>query len=324
MKNQLFLILIISLFSCKKVDIKQQEVKPQQAVQTEPPALAVSDSPHIYIPEDEGGWVTSHESGRVGLFHAYQTIAHTSVNSYIYDQYGGKIAKGEMVKTDTYECLSANGIEGDTWDTTSNNPITRSGWLDYLTIGGIQPTPLSINVYSHGDLFLGRKKDEFYYANSDQRIGAVKGISHPGFNSVWWGWGDTYRATAIIPEEDGLYVIAVSLDYNKPNPKTSLLPIRVTGLTSVVDTSAIAANKANPATNYKATLLKGKVKGVNITWEGKGYAYCIERDGQMIVRWQDIRSYFDAAGNRFSQYRLITRGQGRLEDVETPQFKPTR
>jgi hypothetical protein len=318
MKNTILAILLIMFFSCSKVNPYQEA---QQAAQASVTATVETTAQlsSIYIPEDESGWITSHTSGRVGLFHAYQTISHTSVNSYMAEQYGGKVPVGTMVKINTYECLSGNGIAGDTWDTAINNPITRSGWADYITVGGIQPTPLSINVYSNGDLFLGRKKDEFYYTNSDQRIGATKGIYYPGQNVMWWGWGDTYRATAIIPEEDGYYVIAVSLDYNKPNPKTSLLPIRVTGLTSVVDTAG--ANAAKPAANYKAVIQRGKIKGVNISWQGSGYAYCIERDGQMILKWADVRSFFDPSGSKFSQYKIITRAQGRIPDAETPTFK---
>lgn len=329
MKNQLFLIILITFaFSCKKVDLKQQNSAPQ-AEQTEPPALAVlPDSPNVWIPEDLGGFVTSHTSGRVGLFHAYQTISYTTLTSYMAAQYGGKVAPGTRVKTNNYECLVVNATDEDTYDTAFHNPIIRSGAKDYITVGGIQPVPLSVNVYKQGDLFIGRKKDEFYYTNSDKRIGAPDGPKHPGFNYISWQHGDTYRVTAIIPEEDGHYVIAVSLDYNKPNPKTALLPIHVTGLTSIVDLSAIDSNAANPATNYKATLGKGRLKGVNISWSGNGYAYCIERFNgstwDMILRWYDGRSFFDATGNKFSKYRIITRGQGRLKDAWTPEFKPTR
>lgn len=325
MKN-LTIVLLLIFFSCKKPDFyKEGQSVASQEFTSSLSTISV-DSPEHYIPEDEGGWNTWYPSGRVGLFNAARIVSHTTVGTGLYNAYQGKVPTGTRVKIMSYDCLVANGIPGDTWDTAANNPITLSGAFDWLTIGGVQPTPLSIVTYSHGDVYLSRVKEEFYYENTDQRTGAVKGKVYSGYNYVWYGWGDNYKPTVIIPEEDGLYVIAVTLDYNKPNPKTSLLPIRVTGTTATTDTAAIDSNKANPATNYKAVIQRGKVKGVNISWEGNGYAYCIERsnDGvnwEMILRWFDGRNYFDQGGNRFSQYRIITRGQGRIPDNETIPFK---
>jgi hypothetical protein len=321
MKNILIFALLL-LFSCKKINVEQeqQQVTPQATVTAD----VVLPTYNLYIPEDEGGWESPYESGRVGLFNGAKSIAHTTVNSVLYQNYFGKVPYGSYVKVCYYDCPIANGIPGETWDTTINNPITLSGERDYIVQGGVQQKPLSITVYANGDVFLGRKKDEFYYLPTKRRIGTPYGANHHGDTSfIWWGWMDNYNNTAIIPEADGEYVIAVTMDYGAINPQTSLLPIRVTGDVVVTDTTAIQANAAKSATNYKAVIQRGKIKGVNISWEGNGYAYCIERDGAMIVKWQDIRSYFDASGNKFSRYKIITRAQGRIPDNETPEFKVT-
>lgn len=295
----------------------------QHEVQQQPSIALFTPSPgqgaYLYIPEDEGGW----QAGRVGLFNAYKQIGFTTVNSYISDQYGGKVPIGTPVKKLNYGCLIANGIPGETWDTTVNNPITLAGIRDFVVNNdGSQSLPIQITTYANGGVYLGRKKDEFDYSPTDRRLNAVSGIRYSGKDYTWWGWGDNYYNDALIPFEDGKYVIAVTMDYNNTvNPTTSLLPISVTGNTVVTDTTAIAANKAKPATNYKALLQRGKIKGVNITWQGNGYAYCIERNGQMIVKWQDIRTYFDPLGNKFSTYKIITRAQGRIPDDSTSEFK---
>lgn len=276
--------------------------------------------PHLYIPEDEGGWQT----GRVGLFNAYKQIGFTTVNSWLSERYGGKVAIGTPVKKVNYGCLIANGIPGESWDTTVNNPITLAGTHDLVVNNdGSQSLPLQITTYAKGGVYLGRKKDEFDYTPTDRRLNAVSGIHYSGKDYLWHGWGDNYSNDAIIPFEDGKYVIAVTMDYapGTINPTTSLLPISVTGNTVVTDTTAIVANKAQPATNYKALLQRGKLKGVSITWQGNGYAYCIERNGQMIVKWQDTRTYFDPLGNKFSTYKIITRAQGRIPDDSTSEFK---
>lgn len=322
MKKAIILLTII-FASCQKPDFYKEGQSLASKEFTSQLTSTTSEliGSQIYIPEDEGGWDTWYTTGRVGLFNAARTVSYTTANTFLSQIYGGKVALGQRVKTMSYDCLVANGVPGDNWDTALNNPITVSGVRDFLTIGGIQPTPLSITTYANGDIYLGRIKDEFYYENTDTRIGAAKGSIYPGKNYVWWGHGDTYRPTVIIPDSDGKYVIAVTLDYGKPNPTTSLLPIKVTGTTVVTDTTAIEANKAKPATNYKAIIQRGKIKGVTLWWEGNGYAYCIERDGVMIVKWQDIRSYFDPSGSKFSQYKIITRAQGRIPDAETPVFK---
>lgn len=314
--KKVFIILI--LFSCKKPDLHKEG---ERITLKESSELTAANTYNLYIPEDESGWDTP--DGKAGLFNEAKSVSYTNVNSYLYDQYLGKIPLNTRVKICVYGCPIANSIPGNSWDTTANNPITRSGANDYVTQGGIQPNPLSITVYSKGDVYLGRKKDEFYYLPTTSRIGAAKGMNYGDKSFIWWGWMDQYRNSAIIPDEDGLFVIAVTLDYGGINPVTSLLPVKVVGSSIVTDTTAIEFNKANPATNYKATLQRGKVKGVNISWEGNGYAYCIMRDGEMIVRWQDIRNYFDPGGNRFSRYKIITRAQGRIPDAETPEFKAT-
>lgn len=328
----LIILLVISFCSCKK-DINDATISSQASIQsTDAATLLLSDTPHLYIPELEYGYSAPFYNGGEGLTSAglwsymkYATIRHQVVSPYFSDAYFGKVPIGSTVKIINYACDIANGIEGDTWDTTINNPITRSGIADYKAISGIQPTPLSIVTYANGDVYLGRKKDEFSYTPSFGRLGAPNGINYHGDTSfIWWGWVDRYWNNAIIPEQDGKYVIAVTLDYGKINPKTSLLPINVIGDYVELDTTAIELNAAHPATNYKAVLQRGKIKGVNISWEGNGYAYCIERDGVMIVKWQDIRSYYDVNGNKFSTYKIITRAQGRIPDAETPIFKVTK
>lgn len=322
MRNLLTATVLIFLFSCQKMNTDLEAI---DAAQTSITATleTTAQIQSLYIPEDEGGWQTS--SGRAGLFNAYKNVSFTTVNSYLSQMYRGKVAVGTRVKLLNYGCLIANGIAGDSWDTTINNPKTRSGVNDFIVNNDdSQSLPLEISTYSNGGVYLGRKKEEFDYTPTDNRTGSVKGAVYSGKDFIWWGWGDTYYNNAIIPKEDGLYVIAVTLDYGKVNPQTSLLPIKVIGTTVVTDTTAIEANKAKPATNYKAGIQRGKVKGVNISWEGNGYAYCIERDGLMIVKWQDIRSYFDSSGNKFSNYKIITRAQGRIPDAETPTFKAGR
>jgi hypothetical protein len=321
-KYIILLIALISSVSCKKINVSQE----QEQTSTEATTAALQAGAQIpssfYIPEDEGGWETWYPAGRVGLFNAYKQVSTTTVNSYLYNAYGGKIALNSRVKIVNYDCLIANGIPGESWDTTVNNPITRSGVNDFIVNSdGSQSLPLQITTYANGEVYLAKKKDEFDYTPTDKRIGEVQGTIYSGKDFIWWGWGDNYYNSAIIPDADGLYVIAVSLDYANPNPTTSLLPIKVTGTVVTTDTTAIVANAAKPATNYKAVIQRGKVKGVNISWEGSGYAYCIVRDGVMIARWQDIRSYFDPAGNKFSVYSIITRAQGRIPDAETPTFK---
>lgn len=326
MKNiTLFLLTIISLFACTKSGLDREAQSFTSKNSNTALATATQGTTSLYIPEDEGGWNTWYPSGRVGLFNAYKQISFTTVNQYLSDAYGGTVPIGTIVKQLNYDCLIANGIRGESWDTTVNNPITITGNNDFVVnADGSQSMPLEITTYAQGDVYLGRKKDEFDYTPTDNRTGVVKGTVYHGQDFIWWGWGDTYYNSAIVPPADGLYVIAVTLDYGKINPNSSLLPIRITGNTVVTDTTAIVANTAQRATNYKAVLQRGKLKGVNITWQGKGYAYCIERDGQMILRWFDGRSFFDAEGNRFSKYKIITRAQGRIPDNETPVFSPTK
>lgn len=324
MKNIFILLVFLVFFSCKKFVVTKERQQPI-TTQTIQSTTLLASAYNLYIPEDEGGWESPYPSGRVGLFNGSKSIAHTTVNSVLYQNYFGNVPYGSYVKVCYYDCPIANGIQGETWDTAVNNPITRSEAQDYVTLGGLQQKPLSITVYSHGDVFLGRKKDEFYYLPTKRRIGAPYGENHHGDTSfIWWGWMDNYNNTAIIPEQDGLFVIAITMDYGAINPNTSLLPIRVQGDSVWTDTTAIIANAANVASNYRATILRGKTKGINITWNGNGYAYCIERDGQMIVKWSDIRSYYDADGNKFSQYRIITRAQGRIPDAYTPIFKVSK
>jgi hypothetical protein len=326
MKKLLF-IFTLFCFSCKKEAAlpATNNIKIKPLVSDVKSVLASNNAGYnLYIPEDEGGWDNSYQSGRVGLYNGFKSISHTTVNSYLYKQYGEKVPLGSQIKVCYYDCLIANGVQGEAWDTTENNPITRSGAQDYIVQGGIQQIPLTITTYADGDVYMGRKKDEFYYTPTDRRLNAANGINHHGDTSfIWWGWGDNYNNTAIIPETDGLYVIAVSMDYGT-NPTTSLLPIRVSGNEVVTDTTAIVANSALPASNIQATLQKGKYKGVNITWEGNAYAYCIERDGQMIAVWQDIRTFFDHNGNKNSVYRIISRNQGRIRDAYSNYFKPIR
>lgn len=326
-KTILFLAAIISIQSCKKMS---QDVEPLAksiaSAVIESITSTSANSSFLYIPEDEGGWST----GRMGLLNTTQTVSHTTVNSYLNEQYNGAIAVGTPVKMITYPCLIANGIPGDTWDTTENNPITRAGIRDFaVNNDGSQSVPVQINVYVNGNVFVGRKKDEFDYSPTNKRFGACDGIRYSGKDYTWWGWGDMYYNSAIVPNTDTTTyaVIAVTLNYKNIspiNPPVSLLPVRIEGNSSVVDTTAIYKNAANPATNYKATIQHGKVKGVSITWEGNGYAYCISRDGQMILKWYDGRSFFDPLGTKNSQYRIITRAQGRIPDDSTAIFKPSR
>lgn len=312
------------------MDIKPS-VEPSTSIQAGTTSL-LSNTYHFYIPENEQGYSAPFYNNGEGLTSAglwsyvkYATTSHIVAQPYFSEAYFGKVPVGATVKICNYACDIANGVEGDTWDTTTNNPITRGGMNDFVDSQATKSVPLSIVTYANGDVFFGRKKDQFYYTPSFGRLGAPSGINYHGVNSfLWWGWVDRYWNNAIIPEEDGQYVIAVTLEYGAVNPKTALLPIKVTGSSVELDTAAIYTNAAKPAINYKAVLQRGKIKGVNISWEGNGYAYCVERDGQMIVRWQDIRSYFDPAGNKFSQYKIITRAQGRIPDAETNIFNVTR
>lgn len=326
MKKLLATILLIAVFfSCKK-ELKESEQLFGKTKQSETTLALISEPAagyNLYIPEDEGGW----DEGRVGLYNSAKQIYYSTVSSYLYETYGGKLALNSRVKIFDYGCLIANGTPGDQWDTTLNNDITLSEARSFITKGGIQPTPLGVTVYKDGGVYIGRKKEEFYYTPTNRRLGApASRIYHGDTSFLWWGWGDMYYNSVVIPEEDGLYVVAVTLDYGAVNPKTSLLPIRVRGGEVVTDTTAIAANAAKPATNYKAVIQRGRVKGVLLTWEGNSYAYCIERwnpvtkQWEMILRWFDGRSFFDVNGSQKDKYRMVSRGQGRIPDARTPEF----
>jgi hypothetical protein len=316
------LIPLLLLISCSKSP--QQAAENRLTATQEVAAITEETLNNLYIPEDEGGWDSPYPSGRVGLWNGSKSIAYTTVGTGLYQAYNGTVPYGSRVKVCYYDCLIANGVPGETWDTTANNPITRSGTMDFVTNLGVQAKPLGVTVYANGGLFLGRKKDEFAYSPTHARLGAARGMNYSGVSFIWHGWGDNYNNTGIIPDFDGLFVIAVTLDYGATNPKTSLLPIRVTGAEVIVDTTAIAANAALPATNYKAVIQRGRNKGVLLSWEGNSYAYCIEKwngsSWEMILRWYDGRSFLDVDGTMKDKYRIVSRGQGRIPDARTSEF----
>jgi hypothetical protein len=321
------LIPILLLISCSK-ETPQQAAENSLTATQEVAAITEETVNNLYIPEDEGGWDSPYPSGRVGLWNGSKSIAYTTVGTGLFNQYGGTVPLGSKAKVCYYDCLIANGTPGETWDTTINNPITRSGTMDFVTNLGVQAKPLGITVYANGGVFLGRKKDEFAYSPTHSRTGAARGVNYSGKSFIWHGWGDNYNNTAIIPDYDGKFVIAVTLDYGATNPKTSLLPIRVTGMEVVVDTSAIGENAALPATNYKAVIQRGRNKGVLLSWEGDSYAYCIEKwiDGawKMIIVWYDGRSFLDVDGTFRDKYRVVSRNQGRIPDVRTNEIYVTK
>ena len=316
------IIAVIAFLSCNKQDVTPKQdmyVESSQAMQ----AVIPTEGPNLYPVSDEAGWVTTNPSGRVGLLNATLTIRRTTANSFLAQQYGVPI--GTPLKMVDYPCLIANGIPGDTWDAEVQNPVTLSGSRDFtVNQDGSESIPVEIVTIANGGVYLDRKKDEFDYSPTDRRVGAVNGQNYSDKDFVWWGWGDTYFNSAAIPEGDGYYVIPVRLAYgagNNPiNPLFTLLPIHVVGNTATVDLTAIALNAAKAATNTKAVLQKGRVKGVTVSWSGDGYAYCIEKstDGgntwTMPVKWANIRSWFDAGASKSTLYRIITRAPGDIPD----------
>lgn len=320
------LIVLVLFVSCQQEKIAEH-MQHSIAVFSPPADQATGRQSYLYAPEDEGGW----QAGRVGLFNARKSIVFTTANSWLSEQYGGKVAIGQNVKMVDYDCLIGNGVPGDNWDTAVNNPITRTGIRDLVVNNdGSESIPIQITTYVNGGVYLGRKKDEFDYTPTDRRLNAASGILYSGKDYLWHGWGDNYSNSAIIPFADGKYVIAVTINYNGSGvPTSSLLPISVTGNTVVTDTTAIYLNAALPASNVKAILQHGKVKGVNIDFTGNAYAYCLAKFNEttkaweMLFVWQDTRHFFDPTGNKFSKYKIISRNQGRIPDNETTEFKPT-
>lgn len=318
-KTILLLAAIISVMSCKKTQDFEPLAKPIANAVIESITATSVDSAFLYIPEDEGGW----EGGKVGLFNAKKAIGYWTANQWVVDQYGGSVVNGVRYKKINYGCMIANGKPGDTWDTTENNPITRSGIRDFVVNSdGSESIPLQITTYAKGGVYLKRTKVEFDYSPTDKRLNAAPPLNYTGKDYANWGYGDMYYNDAIVPEEDGYYVIAVQLGYgNKTiNPIVSLLPIHVIGNTVVTDTTAIALNAALPATNKKAVIQRGKLKGINISWEGTGYAWCIERSNDggatwtMFAKWLNVKNYFDPLGSKSSLYRITTRNEGRIPD----------
>ena len=112
MKNLTLLSFI--LFGCVKQTKEELPLNVVSASFTLP-----TEGPNLYIPEDEGGY---DYPGRIGLYNGFKQIAYITVNSYLASQYLGKVAVGETRKVCYYDCFIANGIPGDTWDTTTNQP----------------------------------------------------------------------------------------------------------------------------------------------------------------------------------------------------------
>jgi hypothetical protein len=312
-----YLLFLICLVACSKHEYLQEQLKDQPIAQHE---SSQTNSWYLYIPEQEDGY----EEGTAGLFTSFRQIGYFTANQWLNDQYGGKLTLGARYKKINYGCPISNGIPGNTWDAATQNPVTLAGTRDLVVnADGSESIAIQVTTYAHGGVYLGRKKSEYDYAPTNKRLGAVEGQNYSGKDYLWWGWYDMYYNDAIIPDADGKYVIAVSFDYDGVSPKASLLPINVVGTTVTLDTTAIYDNAALPATNYKAVLVHGKNKGVKVTFTGDGYAYCLERDGQMIFRWQDVREFFDPNGTKNSKYKIYTRAQDRIPDNWTPVFSVT-
>lgn len=360
--KKLLPILAVILFSCSKPkdltppDYMFGSRKANSEVLQEitqyadlPPLGDVNKKANPYIPEDESGWVTSDPSGRIGLYRAYKRVELITVDENLVEAYDGKVTLGQLVVACGYNCVVGNGVKGDVFPD-SLYKYTLSGERDWVVdraaySGGtyLFKGYLQVVVYKNGEVVLSRKKEDVYFANNEHRVGAPTGQFYPG-NVMFmnYGHGDLYFNTAIIsldPNDiDGEYVIVVTIaPYgNVPgddlSDNTGYLPMRVAGGVPVTDTSAFSANAAKPATNYKAVPSgKGRSRGNLITWEGSSYAYCIERwnpdtnQWDMILRWFDGRSFFDADGNMKSIYRIVSRTQGdKMADAWTPQFKVSK
>lgn len=352
--KKLFPILIVLFFSCsKQKDLtppdymfgsRQANSEVLQEVTADviyPPLGDPNRKPEIYIPEDEAGWITSDPSGRVGLYRAYKRIDRTTVDEDMVENYEGQFTLGEPVTTLGYECLIANGQPGDifpaslfqyTNDGTRDWVVDRSEYSNgtYKFEGYLQ-----VVTYKNGEVVGGRKKEDVYFSVTDSRIDAPLGKWYGGDTMYLpFGKGDKYFNTVIIARGqtniDDKYVVAVTvapygnIPGDDPSNNTSFLPFSVVNGEPVTDVSAIEANGAKVPENVVAKLQRGRYKGVNISWSGNAYAYCVERDGVMIAVWQDIRSYYDPNGNRNSVYRIVARNQGKIPDAVSEPVKPVK
>ena len=340
------------MMSCKKEVVSDVDVvdyarvgKPIQEEPTlEEPLPLFGDpnkDPELYIPRDEGGWITGVPGERVGLYNAYKRVEKITVDEDMVENYDGKFTLGEPVTVLGYECLIANGQPGDVFPS-SLFQYTNDGTRDWVVDRSEYSNGtykfngyLQIVVYKDGKVVGGRKKEDVYFSVTDSRIDAPLGKWYGGDTMYLpFGKGDKYFNTAIIARGqsnfDGKYVIAATIapygnvPGDDPSNNTSLLPFSVVNGEPITDVSAISANAAGVPTNIKAVVQRGREKGVVITWEGDAYAYCVERDGQMIAVWQNIRSFYDPNGSMKSDYRIVARNQEEIPDAYSPVFKPTR
>lgn len=336
------------LFSCKKEVAENSFAESlrtaSETIISEEPLPLFGDpskDPELYIPEDEGGWETSNPNGRVGLYNAYKRIETSMVDDDLAEAYGGKLTIGQSVTVLGYDCLVANGIPGDKVDT-SLFKYTATGERDWVVdrtaySGGTYQFKgyLQVVVYRNGEVVASRKKEDVYFSNTHHRIGATTPMWYSGNTmSLAWLYGDNYFNYAVLAigtsNIDDKYVVAVSIapygnvPGDDPSNNTSFLPFSVVNGEPLTDTTAFEANGAKVPENVVARLQRGRYKGVNISWSGNAYAYCVERDGVMIAVWQDIRSYYDPNGNRNSVYRIVARNQGKIPDAVSEPVKPVK
>ncbi len=322
MKKLLTFLMVFAFFSCQKdkdqlADLQIEE-RASVAQVTAPSGYTIGDTskrPNLYIPISEAGWAYN---PLVGLYPGFKSI--TAINDTSVE-FG-------------YACYIANGIKN--FDAAQAFPFDYSGNKDFVSCRPCDrvadpystrdynfPGMLSVKAYGFGKVVSTLEKQNFYVGPNYTRVGFdfLKQISYNWFRSdtmyIPWGCGDNYFNRITLPAtggvvKEGYYVVKVHVNPDSViresdySDNISYLPVYVQGTSVRVDTNALNVAPQAPSFN-ECKIQRGKLKGVSLKWEGEADAYCVERNGVMIVKWLYGKQYLDINGTTNDSYRIISR-----------------